>query len=188
MSISVLVAALLGLTACSDKAPGTAVPSPDATDRPTTTAPSGKTTAPTASRRPSEGTSPISVDPCSLMTATAASELGLDVDAGENRKLGNAETCRWKQRGAQDTYLFTISIYDEFGIKDLPDDIRTQQLPPIGEREAVQFFGQSAGICGVMLAVTEASRVETSVTAGVDTDKACELAGRMAGLVEPELP
>lgn len=122
-----------------------------------------------------------------MLTESAKTELELS-GAGEERKIGSARTCRWRKRGPSETIIFGVDIWDTAGIDDVPDDVTINPLPDIGSHKAVQGPAKQGGSCTVFMAVTDSSRVGTTVTAGTDVQKGCELALQMAKLVEPKLP
>ena len=177
------------LTSCSTSTGGQAVsgqeqPGTIGTSRPTT-----KTSTRPTTGSPQAGNSPMAkTDPCSLLTVAAKSKLGL-TDAGEQHNVGIARGCRWRLRGPSDTYIFDVGILDTAGITDVPGDVQVTKLPDIGGHQAVQGKeGGGRGTCGIVMGVTESSRVDFAVVAGRDTQKACELVMQLATAVEPELP
>jgi hypothetical protein len=179
--VALSLAVVGGTSACSDKTDGSAVPGN------TTTTEQRPTTGPSTSDQPTNNDSLKDKDPCSVLTSAGQSQLG--ISNGEKRQLGEARSCRWRQRGSTETFLFDVSIYDNSGIKDLPSDREIKQLSKIGKHEAVQRTETAnPGVCAVIMGVTESSRVSTQVTAGTDTQKGCQLAMQLAQLVEPELP
>jgi hypothetical protein len=180
----VLVALVVGLTSCSDKTNGAAVPPTGTTGHESTSA---APTTGTSSSKPTSGSQLAGKDPCSLLPPAGQSQLG--ISSGEKDTIASARRCRWRLRGPQDTYLFSVLIYDDQGIKDLPSEREITQLPNVGSHQAVQRTeSANPGVCAVIMGVTETSRVTTQVTAGTDTQKGCGLAMQLATLVEPELP
>lgn len=182
--LPVLVVLALGLGACSSKTNGSAVSGTTTEQSSTgTTSPSQTTT----SGKPTSGENLDGKDPCSLLSSAGQAQLG--INNGEKRQVGDARSCRWRLRGPSETYIFDVLIYDKLGIKDLPSEREIKQLPKVGAHEAVQRTDSAnPGNCGVIIGVTESSRVTTQVTAGTDTQKGCDLAMQLAKLVEPELP
>jgi hypothetical protein len=171
-----------GLSACTGQTNGSAVAGPDAgttTEQPDST---------TTTRGSQGGGSPLAdKDPCSLLSASAQSQLGLTNQ--QPHDVGSGRGCRWDMPGPTDTYIFDVQIYDKLGIKDLPDSSKIKQLADIGSHKAVQISGDGGpGSCTVILGVTDSSRVTTGLIAGTDTQKACDLAMQTATLVEPGLP
>lgn len=186
--VPVLAALVVGVTACSDATNGSPVPggSQSASQPPT----GGGTTSSsrTSTSQPSSGESPVAdTEPCSLLTNPAKTKLGLS-GAGERKDLGGGRECRWRLRGPSETYIFGVVIHDKAGIKDLSSDLEIKQLPDVGSHKAVQNPAKQGGACSVIMGVTDSSRVATTVVAGVDVQKGCDLAMQMAELVEPEIP
>ncbi|HET9142033.1 DUF3558 family protein [Actinophytocola sp.] len=175
------------VTSCATSTAGQPLPEGDvggtSTSRPSANPSSRPTT------RPQTGGSPLAdLDPCALLTASAKATLGITA-AGERRKILDTRLCQWKVRGPKDTYILGVGLLDKAGIDDIPSGVPIEQLPNIGDHQAVR--SKEAGgttPCAVILGVTNSSRVELQATAGTDVDKACELAMDMAKLVEPELP
>jgi hypothetical protein len=176
----VLVVLLLGMASCGSKTGGSPVPEPGGgtgVGQPTT----GQQST------PSNGGSLVGRDPCSLLSSAAQSQLG--ISNGQRDDVGSARGCKWRLRGPQETWIFGVDIRDSSGIKDLPQDGKNREISDIGSHKAVQRNDPAIpGSCGVILGVTDTSRVSNVVTAGVNQQKACELALQMARLVEPELP
>lgn len=174
-----LVVLMVGLASCADKTNGS--PLPGTPNEPSTgTPPSTGTTKP--------GGSPLAdTDPCSLLSASDQSTLG--VGNGEKRTVGVARTCRWRLRGANETIIFDVGILEAAGITDVPSSIQVKQLPDIGGHKAAEHTGGGgAGSCTIILGVSQKSRVDTNVIAGTDTQKACDRTMELARLVEPNLP
>jgi hypothetical protein len=183
--VSVLAALLAGLTACSSKTDGSAVVGDEPTGNPTTTSRTTRPSRPPTTSNTNAGALPS--DPCSLLTAQAQTQLG--ISGGERGDVGSARGCKWRLRGPEETYFFSVDIRDSVGIKDIPASSNPKPLPDIGGHKAVQLSGFGGpGSCSVALGVGDSSTVTHSVTAGTNLQKACELALQMARLVEPELP
>jgi hypothetical protein len=176
-----------GMTACSDTTKGSPVAGPGAAGSDPTTSERTTTSKPTTSSN-SGGGSIANLDPCSLLNSTARSQLGL-TDSGEPDDIGSARGCKWRLRGASETWIFAVDIRGSVGIKDIPPDSHPKPLPDIGSHKAVQTAEVGGpGACSVVLGVTESSAATSSVLAGTNTQKACDLAAQMATLVEPGLP
>ena len=188
---SVLLVSALALVlgfapACSSKTSGSAVPDGSAGGQTTTTTTGrGSTTPPRTST--SGGNSPITgKDPCSLLTASAKTQLGLSGN-GQRSNLGGQPGCKWQRRDTSgDLFLFAVDIIGNLGVKDVPPGSKT--LPDIDGHKAVQASDLSGpGSCTVAIGVTEKSRVDSSVVAGTDSQKSCDLALQTAKLVASEL-
>ena len=183
----VLVVALAAVTSCGGTTAGQAVPG-DSTNSTEGGPSSGPTTSAgkTTSTKPNGGDGSLAdTDPCSLLTLAGRTQLG--VGTGQKRTVGGEPSCRWQRRGPSETYFFDVAVLDALGITDVP--AQAQQIPNIGEHKAAQGSDLGGpGTCTVVLGVTESSRVDSSVGAGTDTQKACDLAKELATLVERELP
>lgn len=188
--LAAAAALLVLLSGCSEQTQGT----PTAGGDPTGTAgPPSITTdpdAPTESSEPSTGGEEPSgladVDPCGLVDQTGLDSLGLT--GGEEKEIGGARVCRYRHDGASIDESFTVSVevFDSNGIADLAENTDVQQLPKVGAHDAVSFV-DAAGVCGVSLGVGEDARVDNTAVGG-NQQQGCELAARLAALVEPKLP
>jgi Protein of unknown function (DUF3558) len=187
--VSVFSAVLAGTIACSSATNGSAVGPADTVGSEPSSRPATTPRRSTTSSRPSTGNGPLAgKDPCTLLSADGQRKLGISNAPKENDKIGSGRRCRWRLRGPQDTYFFSVVIYDTLGLKDVPSS-KVTKLPNIGKHEAVRATeGGGPGTCAIELGVTESSRVGTDIVAGTDTQKACDLNMQLASLVEPELP
>ncbi|CRK59621.1 hypothetical protein [Alloactinosynnema sp. L-07] len=182
-SLVVLFTVTLALAGCSQQTDGSPTTATEAPSLPATE----QTRATTSTISP-PGNPLADADACDMLDDAGKKELGLS-GAGEPGKVGRERTCKWRLRGPQDTYIFSVDIADKDGIKDIPASANKVEVPKIGNRETVQTaLGGGAGTCSVSMAVTDKSRVSTTVGAGTDKAKACELAYRMAQLIEPSIP
>ena len=175
--------ALVGLAGCSDKTTGSAVPGAPQVSGSTTNEPTE-----TPSSTPTGGAGSLTdVDPCALLTSDGQAKLG--VSGGEKHDVGSGRGCQWQVR-AQDgnLHIFTVSVYDKVGIKDLPKDLVINNLPDIGNHHAVQNPAKQGGACSVVMGVTDSSRVTATAVAGTDVQLGCQLAMQLAQYVEPGLP
>jgi hypothetical protein len=180
--VTALAVVLGGASACSGGSAVAGDPTGVPAGNSTTTTSKGTTpSTSTGSTNPLAGK-----DPCSLLTPSAKATLG--VSGGEKSNAGSSRGCKWQLRAASgDLNLFAIDILDRQGIKDLPP--AAKQLADVGTHKAAQTSGNGGpGSCSVIMGVGDKSRVESTVVAGTDTQKACDLALQMAKLVEPELP
>jgi hypothetical protein len=183
--VSALAAMLAGTAACTSSTNGSPVPGGSGTSAPAP--PSSGETTDTGSSTPSPGDNPLAnTDPCTLLTTSAQSQLG--VSGGERRDLGTERGCRWRLRGPSETFIFDVAIDDQNGLKDVPSDATVKPLADIGKHKAVQSPAKQGGGCSVLLGVGDSSRVDATAVAGVDVNKGCELATQLAQLVEPQLP
>jgi hypothetical protein len=118
-----------------------------------------------------------------LLTAAEVTEL--QAGLGKEQKLGKARACSFED--APDFDL-GVAIFDDLSIDDVAAVNReVKPLPNIGRHRAVQSIG-GIDTCGVSIEVTKTSRVDTLGTAGGDERKSCDIALRVAKLVEPKLP
>jgi hypothetical protein len=103
--------------------------------------------------------------------------------------VGQARDCKWRLDGStvDDSYTFTIGILDELGLKDVPADAGDTPVPTVGTHQAVKGNAGDPGACIVIMGVTDSSRVEAQAV-GAPGPKPCELALKLAQLVEPKLP
>ncbi|MFC4858823.1 DUF3558 domain-containing protein [Actinophytocola glycyrrhizae] len=146
--------------------------------------------APTDSSQPptSGGDDPsglADLDPCGLVDQAGLTSLGLT--GGEEKTLGEARVCRYRHDGPTLNESFTVSVelFDTRGLDDIVGS-NVQQLPKIGAHDAASFVGPT-GSCGVSLAVGDSARVDNTAVGGAQ-QQGCELAARLAALVEPNLP
>jgi hypothetical protein len=181
-SLAMLVGLAGGLASCATPTSGQAVP-----ENPAASTENGQpSTRPTSSPQVSGG--PLAdTDPCSLLDSAAKAKLGLS-GSGEPRKIGVSRGCRWRLRQGTDSYIFDVGILPA-GISNVPDKVQITKLPDIGSHQAAQTQeGGGAGTCLIILGVSESSRVDNTVSASGDTQKACELVMELAKQVEPKLP
>lgn len=168
-----MAAAVLGLAGCAEETSGSARPDP--------TSDSTTTTTTTEQEEPSGTTD---VEPCDLLPASGAAQLGLT--EGTATEIGQGRACRWRFEGAtlDDSFTVDLVIYDERGI----DDVTGTNIVPttIGGHDAVTFNDATGG-CIVSIAVGDASRVDSLATGG-NLQRGCELASLLAAAVEPQLP
>lgn len=185
---ALLVAAgVLGLAACSSPQPGTALPTGGLPSSSTGAGQSTSTTPVTPSSGGSVGTSAI--EPCSLLGAGDIAEYGtFGEPAKEN--LGGDRVCgyqRERKSASEDVLTISIDVRDQQGVKDVTDIGGGVTTGNVHGRKAAQTEGPASSACILALAVGEGSRVDVSVNAG-DSKKACEIATKVADIVEPKLP
>ncbi len=184
----ILVALAASSVACSDKTNGQAVPGDSITTETTTTTRGSTSTSRTTSGAPTSGTSPFADrKPCTLLSPSGATELGVSGQQGNEEKVGSARRCTWRITGAtiRDSFNIGVGLWDTVGVKDLPGTVTPTPVPAVGKHQAVRIR-DTAG-CTIVMGVTEKSRVDTAANGG-SVDKACELALKLATLIEPELP
>jgi hypothetical protein len=184
--VPILVVLAAASVACSDKTNGQAVPG-DSTTAETSTTTRGSTPSRTTSGAPTSGTSPFADrKPCTLLPSSGATEMGFS-GQGNEQKVGSARRCQWRITGAtiKDSFTVSVGLWDTAGLKDLSGTDAPTPVPTVGKHEAVRIK-DTAG-CSIFMGVTEKSRVDTAANGG-SVDKACELALKLATLIEPELP
>jgi hypothetical protein len=121
------------------------------------------------------------VAPCSLLSPAEVAEL--QAGPSKEEKLNNARACSFYEA---DGFTMGVAIFDELGL----DDLVAQGSPKpvtVGNRKALQSI-RGIDTCAISIELTKTSRVDTQGTAGRDEQKSCELALRVARLVEPKLP
>jgi hypothetical protein len=182
----ILVAAVLvgGLAACSNKAVG--LPQPEETTRSTGASPGGPFSAGPSATSGSQSNVPRSpiaaVSPCSLLSAAEVADL--HAGASKEEKLNNARACRFLDAPG---FVMSVGIFDDLGLDDVAANGEIKPLPVIGKHKAVQSI-RGVDTCAVSIEVTKSSRVDTQGTVGGDVQKSCDLALKVAKLVEARLP
>jgi uncharacterized protein DUF3558 len=179
--VAVAAALMVALAGCADPTSGTATPGDDLPATSTTTA----TTEPTTSESEPTGGGLADVDPCALVPQAAATSIGLT--GGEPRTVGEARVCRYRHDGATLNESFTVSV-EVFSGRGLADIVGTDIQPraDIGTHKVVSFVSPT-GNCGVSIGVGDSARVDNTAVGG-DQQQGCQLAGKLAAAVEPELP
>ncbi|WP_218151700.1 DUF3558 domain-containing protein [Amycolatopsis arida] len=162
------------LTACGGEG-GTA--------RPTEQNPT--TGSPTSASSPSAGgdTSAAGLDPCGLLDPAELAEFGT-FSAGRPVNQGGARGCDWiADRGPYAGLGVGVDIRDAQGVDEVNDLGDGVQTGDINERPAAQT--STLGACIIALSLGENARADVSVNAG---ERSCEIADKVAGIVEPKLP
>jgi ABC-type phosphate transport system substrate-binding protein len=175
--LPVIVAALLGLAACTNSTTGNGTPAPPA-----------NTTQPGNSSPTSGGSGLTSIQPCDLLSSADVSQNQLGTPAPEN--LGGARTCSWQNTTANngDGYNISVGIRDTQGINEISSGVDTITPDNIGSHPGRQLQSTQSGTCVIAIGVTNSSRVDVTVNAGTDPVQGCQLANQFAKLVEPNLP
>jgi hypothetical protein len=183
----IMGALLLGVVACTNDTAGQALPSAPITTTGDPGTPPESTSEETTAPSSSGGGSLGSVDPCELVTSSAASRSGLG-GAGTSKKFSGADACEWRvdKGSVADSYTVDVVVYDKVGLKDIVSSGQVQELT-VGSRKAVQSLRIGGGACGVSLEVTQKSRVDV-IAVGGNGEALCAPALELAKLVEPELP
>ncbi|MBM7773386.1 hypothetical protein JOD54_003590 [Actinokineospora baliensis] len=168
------VAGLVLLTGCTEQTAGTPEPG----------VPTTQTSGPSRPTKPTS-TEPNPIDPCDLLTESAAKEIGVTGDP-KPRTITGATACSWRVRkeSSADSYTLDVAYIPGLGLKDLRSQTTDVQ---VGTHKAAQGIDEDNLGCVVSLQLTETSRIDV-VAAGTDPAKLCAPALAAAKLVEPELP
>jgi hypothetical protein len=181
--LAVSVAALLILlVGCSEQLQG----SPSPGDAPANQSTTEQTTEAATTSSPPAGNAGIAgLQPCELVDGAALS--ALDLTSGVQKTVGGIRVCRYQLDGAtlNETFTVSVELFDNQGLANLSAE-NVQSLPDIGTHEAASF-SDATGTCGVSLGVGAASRVDNTAVGG-DHGLGCEVAARLAAVVEPKLP
>lgn len=167
--LATLSAALVG---CTQVTPG----SPSVQGSASSVPPSSASTAP--------GKAVDQLDPCQLIDASTAAQLGLP--AGQRDDLDGEPGCKWQVPGS---YVMGIDLSDKLGVNDLNVTNGSLSTVPIGRHDGRKVEADGGpGQCAIAIAITDSSRVLAGVHARRDTAKACDVARRVANAIEPKLP
>lgn len=173
-------AAIAMASGCSDDEPGTPIPAGDQTSSPQAS----------ASATPSAAAADIdAVEPCSLLTDDELAQFG-EFKAPDEKEVGTARTCTYlaeRTSASNEQASVGFAVRDNVGVADLTDHgygVQEGQTVTTG-REATQAKTDDG--CTVALAVGEGARVDT-VVLGMDPNKACATANKIAEIVDPKLP
>ncbi|MFD9962921.1 DUF3558 family protein [Amycolatopsis sp. NPDC058986] len=176
-----LTAGAFVLAGCSSQQSGTASPAGTA---------SGGPSSPPASASGAPGGSTASLDPCTLVSGSDLSTYGTfdgpakqDVGAGAR----DCQLVRQRANASDDTLTVDITVRDNAGLDALPDNGGGKKPGTMTSgRKAVQAPQPPEG-CVLALAVGTGSRVDVSIVSA-DSAKACDIASKVADVVEPKLP
>lgn len=183
---SVVAAVAMGLAGCAEETPGNATPGNESgADRPTIPTDGPDPSEETSTEPPAGGSPLADLEPCDLVSADQAAELG--ISGGEADQFGEARVCVWRYEGASISDSFTVQLdfFEERSVDDVVgSDIKP--VPTVGSHRAVRYV-DTAGGCAVAINTGPSSRVDTRVVGG-EEQKGCQLAMQLATLVEPGLP
>lgn len=178
--------AALGLAACSSPTIGSGTTAPTTgANQPT----NGGGTPSTADSGGNGASSLSSVQPCNLLSSAVMSQYGLS--PASSITVPDARPCNWSKPvdiNGNNGYSVEIDIREHQGLKDINTAGSTITQDNIGTHPGRQFSLDAGGSCTVSIGVTNASRVDVGVTAGTDTNQACQVANNLAKVVEPQLP
>jgi hypothetical protein len=173
------VAAMLTLAGCNNN-PGTTGGS---TGQPGS---GGGNGSPSSSNNAS-GTA--SLKPCSLLTAADISQNQLG--SGKSSNGNGARSCDWQNTTANNYagYTLAVDVRDHQGLKDINSEGYNVTDDNIGSHQGKQLKQNPGSGCGVVIGVTNSSRVDVVATdSSGDAATSCNLANQFAKLVEPNLP
>jgi hypothetical protein len=174
--LSLVVAALLSVAACTSSTSGNGTPASTA-----------NTTQP-GNSSPAASSALASMQPCDLLSSNDLSQNQLGSTTPEN--LAGVRTCRWQNTTANngDGYTIGVGIRESQGINNAGTDTDTVTTDNIGSHPGRQLQSTISGSCIIAIGVTNTSRVDVTVNAGTDPVQGCQLANQFAKLVEPNLP
>jgi len=170
-----IAAALFGLAACNSSTPGTAT--------------GGDTNSPTTGSGGGGGVSTASLQPCDLLSSAEAGQLQLTPGGPVNE--GAARACTWQKAvdiNGQNGYGVEIGIRDSQGLDSINTAGYTITNDNVGKHSGKQGALNAGGGCLVAIGVGSSARVDVTISAGTDTNQACQFANQVAALVEPRLP
>lgn len=167
--------------ACTSDEGGTALPTVGGT---ASNGPSSQLPSETSSS--GAGEPAASIDPCALLSSTELAEFG-EFEGPKDSGLKSVRACDWQTPvGADESLVIGVGVRDDQGVNDANDTGMGVDRTQANGRDIVRVPSQGAH-CLIALGIAESSRVDVDVTAG-DTDRACEIADKVAGIVEPKLP
>ncbi|GLW90857.1 DUF3558 domain-containing protein [Actinokineospora globicatena] len=144
----------------------------------------------TSSRAESGGPStaqPVSIKPCSLLSAADVAELGITTAGKPNETKGSA-TCLWRVEKplAAESYDVGVTYYKQRGVDDLVTE-HTREPVQVGKHKGVKALGDTDSGCIIALGITATSRVDVRAIGG-DSAGLCGAAMAAAERVETRLP
>jgi hypothetical protein len=163
LTLPILVALAVGITACSGGVSGTPTP----TASPSSDSPSTSAGSPLAS-----------LDPCSLLTGDEMTQLGVISNGPDNTPKSRG--CVWQKHGA-----YTVGIYLDGtqGIDAPGSDGATKAT--LSSHDAVQV--ERTG-CDIEIAISNTSSVDVNASYGGNQGQECQLAQTYAQMIESKLP
>lgn len=130
------------------------------------------------------GASFAGTDPCSLLTSSEVSQLGLTLVGPES----GGRRCEWKVRG---TYSVDAGLKEGrgYGLQDIVPDKGELSDYPVGKHEGKLLKANiGPGDCMVSIGVSETARVDIIGANSGDTNAICTIVQNVAKLIEPKLP
>ncbi len=135
--------------------------------------------------------STTSLQPCTVLAASDLSGYGSFKDAIEEN-ASDARTCTYQKKtetASEEGLVVSVVIRDNAGLDQTNDTGAGVQDKQVNGRKAKVAPSPAPTGCVVALGVGDKARVDVTVTAVSTVDKACQLAGDVAGKsVEPKLP
>lgn len=172
LALPLIVATIVGLSACSSHNAGTPVAD---SPLPTSSTPQADLLA--------------DVDPCSLITQS--DESSSQLNPGYTIPAAGGRGCRWDRPddGATiDGYTIQIVIYNTAGIDQLNTEGGTVTDYSIDKYQGKVFQDTPTSNCFVSLATTSTSRIDMAVNSGQGMTKSCSLAQEVAPVVVSHFP
>lgn len=184
---TLVLAAGVGLTACSGSGGGNVFTSTNSTT-------SNDTGGPTSGGGGSGAAQQLAaMQPCSLLSSTVISQNSLNSLGSQS--IADGRQCKWQQPTGTDSngnttgFTIGVTIRDSQGLSDIDTDGYTEASNPINGRQADLLTSTGGLGCFVAISVTSGSRVDVGASASSgDTNYSCLLAVQFAKDVEPELP
>lgn len=185
MILSAAVVAL-GLAGCNSSEGGNALPG-DSSGAPTSEAPTSAS-SPSSSSSAGTDSGSVAIDPCSLVSSSDLAPVG-DF-AGATPKPGKLVGLRYCDWQILDVSL-RIGVRDKQGVDDAKDAGGGIQHDEADGRKVARIPIPSGGACIVAVEITDSSRADIQGLKKGGTegaDASCELAVKVAQIVEPKLP
>jgi hypothetical protein len=177
-----LAAGVLLLAGCSTEKPGTASPASSTSVVPTSP------TSGSGSETPGPSIT-STIDPCTLLSAAELSPYGTFKAPTRSEQGSDARDCQYTKSQAsasEDSLTVAVVVRDKASVDDIPASAGTLTKGTQNGRTAVQIKN-TAGGCAIAMAVGNSARVDVTV---VSTNNAatCDIASKVADIVEPKLP
>lgn len=177
--VLILAAALFGVVGCGSQQSGNPQPASG-----NSAAGSSKESSASAPTSTAVNNGPLaSVDPCSLLPASATGQLRLSAGQPSAAKIDGSRACEYRGPG----YSANVVVYDKTAYDANVHGPAKQVTINSGAHQAIQRE-TGIGNCAVGMAVTSSSSVDVIGLAEGETGKACQLATLIAQVVEPKLP
>jgi hypothetical protein len=172
----VLAMVAVAVSACTNQSSGQPVPGSNTSTSESPGTSSGSSSQPTGSGEVFD-----SIKPCELLSASELQRLHADPGTSSSDN-----SCKWSIPG---TGAFGVTLRADQSLNDIDAGQGTLSDDSVGSRKAKRL-SDAAGPGGCLIAIEVGSRARTDVEAAARTDtaKACDLAGQIAGLIEPRLP